>query len=225
MVFSSGRPVLHSSSHSVSAGISRDLGVLQFFLPVLFIYCHCTRFIASGVLRIFLPSGFSTYCGLLNLQKGFVIFVFISCSSSPAHKVMKVGCWSPLSHSQALAKEIWRQFPTPASIKCSAALSLSPASFPPLPGVSGVLRITLHPSSPSPKHQAMRVLGNSCLLFSSLTSWVFLWKQHNVFAFLLVLTWGLRWDQHLSSCELSPAKTLGILFLCVCGVVFIASST
>lgn len=52
---------------------------------------------------IFSPQ--SSDCGLLNLMNGFVIFVFISRSSSLEHKVMKVECWSSLSHSQAPAKE------------------------------------------------------------------------------------------------------------------------
>lgn len=190
---------------SVSPGISRDLGVLQFFLPVLFIYCHCPRFITSGFLWIFplpfFPSGFplSSDWSLLYLLNGFAIFVFISCSSSPEYKVMKAASRSSLPHRQASAKEylarpcsrfmpfrIGRQLSALVSIRCYC--SFDPVTrellTPP--------RSTLHPRSPFPMHWLQGPLVASVFFFLNFILWVFTWKQKDVSAFLLVLTMRIK---------------------------------
>lgn len=57
---------------------------------------------------------------------------------------------------QFMAFGIWRKLSTLVRIRCAAALTLSPDSSSPLPGVAGVLRSTLHAHSPLPMYWAGR---------------------------------------------------------------------
>lgn len=149
-----------------------------------------------------------------------MIFVFISCSSSPHHKVMKVGCWSPLSHSQALAKEhlarpsthsmpcrIWRKF-----LSASGVLQLCPCHQPASHLSQGFLVCSGSPCTHPAPFPSTRLWGS---LLTSVFCFQASYPEYSSKNSAMCLLsywfwlWGLRWDQHLPSCELSPAKTLG----------------
>lgn len=147
-------------------------------------------------------------------------YLYLYLALPPWNIEMKVECWSPLPHSQALAifgqaklslcamQDLKTVF-YPCQMLCSSAPFTRPLPTSP----RGCCCAQDHPAPIQP------------LWGSSITSAFCFQASHAQYSSennIICLPscwfwpWVLRWDQHLSSCELSPAKTLCIIFEVLC---------